>query len=348
MSIVNLENVSLNLNNLNILNNISFSLNKKEVVSIVGPSGSGKSSILRIIAGLSKPSEGYVYFYRKLISSNENMIPTGLRKIALMFQEDVLFPHLTVFKNISFGIENKSSNEKDQLVAHYLKEFNLLEKKNSFPNSLSGGEKQRVALARVLITEPKVLLMDEPFSNLDSNLRKEICKYTLEKLKKNNIPVIFVTHDIEEAMSISDKIIVMKEGKILQIDTPKKIYSKPNNKYVAEMLGSINQFEIKSDVYGKLNTPFGKINCNKCNIKGNNGKIKKHYCLIRPENINIGKKGIKAKVINKYFLGASWSYQLDLGSNFPVLNITNCKKELKKNQYIRVNASKKDILVFQE
>ena len=348
MSIINLENVSLIINDLNILNNISFSLNKKEVVSIVGPSGSGKSSILRIIAGLLKPSEGFVYFYRKLISSNENMIPTGERKIALMFQEDVLFPHLSVFNNISFGIFNKSSHEKNQLVSNYLKEFNLLDKKNSFPNSLSGGEKQRVALARVLITKPRVLLMDEPFSNLDSNLRKEICNYTIEKLKKNNIPVIFVTHDIEEAMSISDKIIVMKKGKILQIDSPKTIYGKPNNKDVAEMLGSINQFEIKSDIYGKLATPFGKINCNKASIKGNNCKTKKHYCIIRPENINIGKKGIRAKVINKYFLGASWSYQIDLGAKFPVLNITNCKKELKKNQYIRVNASKKDILIFQE
>ena len=348
MSIINLENIYLNLNDLNILNNISFSLNKKEVVSIVGPSGSGKSSILRIIAGLLKPSKGYVYFYRQLISSNKNMIPTGERKIALMFQEDVLFPHLSVFKNIAFGIDDKSSIEKEQLVSHYLKEFNLLDKKNNFPNSLSGGEKQRVALARVLITEPKVLLMDEPFSNLDSNLRKEICNYTIEKLKNNNIPVIFVTHDIEEAMSISNKIIVMKKGKILQIDTPKRLYSNPTNKYVAEMLGSINKFEIKSDIYGKIDTPFGKINCNKSNIKGNNCKTKKHYCLIRPENINISKKGIKAKVINKYFLGASWSYQLDLGAKFPVLNITNCKKELKKNQYIRVNASKKDILIFQE
>ncbi|MAH89285.1 MAG: hypothetical protein CMJ06_04505 [Pelagibacterales bacterium] len=348
MGIINLKNISLNLNDLNILKNITFSLNKKEIVSLVGPSGSGKSSILRIIAGLLKPTEGYVFYYRQLLSSNKNMIPTGQRKIALMFQEDVLFPHLSVFKNISFGIENKSSYEKDELVLHYLKEFNLLEKKNNFPNSLSGGEKQRVALARVLITEPKALLMDEPFSNLDINLRKDVCNYTIETLKKNNIPVIFVTHDIEEAMSISDKIIVIKKGKILQIDTPKKIYSNPNNKCVAEMLGSINQLEIKPDKYGILETPFGKINCNKCNIKDNNYKTMKHYCLIRPENIIIGKKGVKAKVINKYFLGASWSYQLDLGDKFPILSITNCKKELKKNQYIRVNASKKNILIFQE
>ena len=348
MSIINLEKVSLTLDNLNIINDITFSLNKKEVISIVGPSGSGKSSILRIIAGLTKPTEGYVYFSNKLISSNKDIVPTGQRNIALMFQEDVLFPHLTVFKNIAFGIERTPHKEKEKLVLHYLKEFGLLEKKNYFPNSLSGGEKQRVALARVLITKPKALLMDEPFSNLDSNLRKEICNYTLETLKKNNIPVIFVTHDIEEAMSVSDRIIVMKRGKILQIDTPKKVYNSPYNKCVAEMLGSTNQFEIESDTKGRLLTPFGSISCNICKSKNKSCLEKKHFCIIRPENITISKRGVKAKVINKYFLGASWAYQLDLGTKYPILNITNCKRELKKNQYIRVNANKKNILIFKE
>ena len=348
MSIINLEKVSLTLNKMNIIQDITFALNKKEVISIVGSSGAGKSTILRIIAGLTKPTSGCVYFSNKLISSNKNIVPTGQRNIALMFQEDVLFPHLTVYKNIAFGVEGVSHKEKEKQVLHYLKEFGLMEKKNNFPNSLSGGEKQRVALARVLITKPKALLMDEPFSNLDSNLRKEICNYTLETLKKNNIPVIFVTHDIEEAMSISDRIIVMKKGKILQIDTPKKLYSSPYNKCVAEMLGSINQFEIESDVKGRLFTPFGSIKCNKCKSKDKFCAQKKHLCIIRPENLVVSKRGVKAKVINKYFLGASWAYQLDLGTKFPILNITNCKKEFKKNQYIRVNANKKNILIFKE
>ena len=160
MSIINLEKVSLTLNKLSIVKDITFSLNKKEVVSILGPSGAGKSSILRIIAGLIKPTDGYVYFSNKLISSNKNIVPTGQRNIALMFQEDVLFPHLTVFKNIAFGIERTPHKEKEKKVLHYLKKFSLVEKKNNFPNSLSCGEKQRVALARVLITKPKALLMD--------------------------------------------------------------------------------------------------------------------------------------------------------------------------------------------
>ncbi len=344
MSLIDIKNIHLTLNSLEILKNINFSLDKKEVISIVGPSGSGKSSILRIIAGLIKPSSGNILFSNKIISSNKIMVPTGQRSIALMFQEDVLFPHLTVFKNIAFGIENKPLIEKTKLVIGYLEKFGLLEKKESFPSTLSGGEKQRVALARVLITKPKVLLMDEPFSNLDNNLRKEICNYTLSTLKESKIPVIFVTHDIEEAMSISDKIIVMQKGKILQIDSPKKIYKFPKSKYIAKMLGSINQLELEADANGELTTPFGKLNCN----KGYECKGTKHYCIIRPENLTISKKGIQAKVINKYFLGASWNYQLYLGAKFPLLNMANCKKEFKINQYIKVNTSKNKILIYQE
>ena len=294
MTVIDIENVSLVLKNFSLSNNISFSLQQNEVISLVGPSGAGKSSLLRIIAGLIKPTSGYIYFSKKLISSNKSVVPTGERSIALMFQEDVLFPHLSVYKNIAFGIDNKTSNEKEKLVNFYLKEFGLTDRKNNYPNSLSSGEKQRVALARVLITKPKVLLMDEPFSNLDANLRKEICNYTIETLKKNNIPVIFVTHDIQEAMSISDKIIVMKNGKILQADNPKKIYSNPKSKCVAEMLGAINQLVIKSDPKGKLNTPFGKINCLKCDDKNKDCIDRKHFCIIRPENLVIGNKGVKA------------------------------------------------------
>ncbi len=348
MSLLSIENINLTINKVEILKHISFSLDKHEVISVVGPSGSGKSSILRIMAGLIKPTSGNIYFSDKIISSNKFVIPTGQRRIALMFQEDVLFPHLNIFKNVAFGVDEKPLLERETLVNSYLNKFGLLDKKESYPSSLSGGEKQRASLARVLITKPRVLLMDEPFSNLDTNLRKEICNYTITTLKKSKIPLVFVTHDIEEAMSISDKVIVMKKGKILQIDTPKKIYSFPKSKYVAEMLGSINQFAVKPNSHGQLITPFGKINCDKCLNKNYKCNDKEHFCVIRPENLTIGKTGVKAKVINKYFLGATWSYQLYLGVKKPILSIANCKKELKKNQYIRINTNKKSILIFQD
>ena len=206
---------------------INFSLQDGEFVVLLGSSGAGKSSILRIIAGLIKPTEGYVYFSNKLISSNKSIVPTGQRNIALMFQEDVLFPHLTVYKNISFGIEGKTNKEKEKLVLHYLKEFGLLEKKNYFPNSLSGGEKQRVALARVLITKPKALLMDEPFGALDALTRAHLQDALMEIHANLGNTVIMITHDVDEAVLLSDRIVMMNNGpaatigEILNVELPR-------------------------------------------------------------------------------------------------------------------------------
>ena len=348
MSLLNVHNLSLELNNSIILENINFALENNEILSILGPSGSGKSSILRLLAGLIKPNKGQISFLNKVISSKNKIVPTGERNIGLMFQEDVLFPHLNVFKNIAFGLENLKKDNKETLVNNFLYKFGLYDKRNSYPSVLSGGEKQRVSLARVLITNPKILLMDEPFSNLDNNLRKEICDYTIENLKENKMSVIFVTHDVEEALRISDKIIILNKGKILQIDTPENLYRKPNTKYVAKLLGSINMYETVSDKKGNLLTPFGEVNCKKCAKEFNDCKETKHFCVIRPEHLKISKNGVRAKVINKYFLGSSWAYKVFLGERFPLFSITNCESSYQENDIIKVEVERKNILMFQE
>ena len=345
MSLLKVSNISLELNNSKILEDISFSLENNEVISILGPSGSGKSSILRLIAGLIKPNKGNITFLEKVISCKTKILPTGERNIGLMFQEDVLFPHFNVFKNIAFGLKSKN---KLFLVNSFLNKFGLFDKKDSYPSALSGGEKQRVSLARVLITNPKILLMDEPFSSLDNNLRKEICDYTIETLKKNKMSVIFVTHDVEEALRISDKIIILNKGKILQVGSPKNLYRQPITKYVAQLLGSINQFKTTSDEKGNLATPFGEVNCNICSKEVNNCKERTHFCVIRPEHIKISRTGVKAKIVNRYFHGASWAYKVFLRDELPLFNITNCKLELKKNEEVMIDAECKNILIFQE
>ena len=190
--------------------------------------------------------------------------------------------------------------------------------------------------------------MDEPFSNLDNNLRKEICDYTMESLKKNKMSVIFVTHDVEEALRISDKIIILNKGKVLQIDTPKNLYQQPITKYVAQLLGSTNEFEAVSDKRGNLATPFGAVNCKKCSKETNDCKERKHFCVIRPEHLIISENGVKGRIVNRYFLGSSWAYKVFLGEGFPLFNITNCKKEHQKNEEIKVEAESKNILFFQE
>ena len=180
-SFLEINNLSYQVGRKLILENISFSLRKGEILTIIGPSGSGKSTILKAIAGLLEPTSGKIKFLHQLLSSKTTLVPTGKRKIGLMFQEDVLFPHYNVYKNIEFGIQNKNKSYKNKVMAKLLKEFKLNHVAELYPEKLSGGEKQRVALARILITKPKILLMDEPFSSLDSNLGKEIAEFTIMK-----------------------------------------------------------------------------------------------------------------------------------------------------------------------
>ena len=227
-----------------------------------------------------------------------------------MFQEDVLFPHYNVYENIEFGIINKDNKTRKKIVLKLLEVFKLKDVSKLYPDKLSGGEKQRVALARILITKPKILLMDEPFSSLDYNLGKEISDFTIKLLKENKISVIFVTHDIKSAFRVSDKMLIVKNGKIIQYDKPENIYNKPLNRFIAEFVGETNKIEAKINKSGEILTPFGKINCLECGtspIKCNNNK---HFCLIRPEDISFGKNGVKCKVLDKFFLGDIWEYKV--------------------------------------
>ena len=223
------------------LNDVNLDINEGDFVSFIGPSGCGKTTFLRVLADLEKPTGGKVQI--------NGVSPTDARKsraYGYVFQAPGLYPWRTIGKNIKLPLEiiGLSKQEQNDRVERVLRLVDLQDFENKFPWQLSGGMQQRASIARALAFDADILLMDEPFASLDINLKKEICNYTLETLKKNNIPVIFVTHDVEEAMSVSDRIIVIKKGKILQIDSPKKLYNRPNNKCVANMLGSTNQFHI--------------------------------------------------------------------------------------------------------
>ncbi len=339
------KNIGYKIGEKNIINDISFSLQKGEVLSILGPSGSGKSTILRTIAGLIKPSTGSIKLINNILSSDNAFISTGKREIGLMFQEDVLFPHYTVYQNIEFGIKSKNKQVKKETVKNILKTFKLSQIGDLYPEKISGGEKQRVALARILITKPKVLLMDEPFSSLDFNLRKEISNYTIKLLKNSNISVIFVTHDVKSAFKVSDRMLIVNEGKILQNDIPMNIYNRPDSKFIAEFIGETNEIEANINKKGEIFTPFGRVKClsNQTNIKDCN---KKHYCLIRPKDIIISDNGISCKVLEKEFLGSNWEYTVLIDKNTPVMKIKSDKSNIEKNKFIKLKIDTNKILVF--
>ena len=269
---------------------IDFSIEKGELISLLGPSGCGKTTLLNIIGGFLKPDNGKIYLEDRDITD----IPPEKRDISTVFQSYALFPHMNVLENIKYGLKYKKLTKKEQneLALEYLKIVGLDGYEKKSIQELSGGQQQRVALARALVLYPKILLLDEPFSNLDAKLKISM-REELKELQKNlKISMIFVTHDQEEALSISDKVVVMNNGRIEQIGTPEEIYYSPINEYVANFIGKSN-FILKDGA-------------------------KK---LIRPENIKIEKnqKG-NWEVINKEFMGA-----------YTILKIRNGREDLYVN-----------------
>ena len=347
MQLLNVKDLYFKINNNNIIKNINFTLNTGEILTILGPSGSGKSTILKLLAGFLKPSQGEIKLRNKLLSSEKLVVSTGKRNIGLMFQEEVLFPHLTIYKNIAFGIENLKLKNKETIIKKYLQKFGLLDVQNDYPEILSGGEKQRVSLARVLITKPKILLMDEPFSSLDKNLRTVISDYTIKVLKKKKISVVFVTHDVKEALRISNRILILKNGEIEQIDTPENIYRSPNSIYTASLLTEVNRFEVVPNKLGFIITPFGKIKCkeNKFFNYYDCSKIK-HCCLIRPSDLFFSENGINAKIVEKHFLGPAWEYSVFIRKDFPILKLYSASKHYSIEAKVKVNIDLNKVLIY--
>ncbi len=236
--IVSLENVCLSFEGEQILNNINLNIYDKEFVTLLGPSGCGKTTTLRIIGGFLEPDLGDVIFDGKKM----NNIPPHKRNINTVFQRYALFPHLNVYDNIAFGLRVKKLGEKEikERVNEMLKLVNLEGFENRSVQRLSGGQQQRVAIARALINRPKVLLLDEPLGALDLKLRKEM-QIELKKIQQSlEITFIYVTHDQEEALTMSDTVVVMNNGIIQQIGTPQDIYNEPVNAFVADFIGESN------------------------------------------------------------------------------------------------------------
>ena len=201
-----------NNNNL-ILNGIDLNIFEGEILSILGPSGCGKTTLLRLISGLERLYQGQIKIYKKTVSSSKVYIPPNKRGLGLVLQEKVLFPHLSILNNVKFGIRGDNDSRKNKAL-EFLKLFKVDQYANSYPNNLSGGEQQRVAIARSISPNPKILLMDEPFGSLDDDLKKELREETKKIIKKNKPTCILVTHNIEDALSMSDRIIRLKNGKI--------------------------------------------------------------------------------------------------------------------------------------
>ncbi len=280
------------------LTDISFTLGQGKILALVGESGCGKTTLLRIIAGLEIPDSGFLTLDNRMLFSKEQWVPSEQRNIGFVFQDYALFPHLTVKENISFGIDGLNTDERNKRLSEMLDLVDMKGYEDRYPGELSGGEQQRVALARALAMRPKVLLLDEPFSNLDY-IKKEALKAELKLiLEKTDTTTVFVTHDTTEALYLADKIIVLKDGKILQQGDSRKIYNFPINKYVAAFFGKANFFETTLSDQNRL-LPFD-INLKKINPDKHN----KFGICIRPNGFVIHERAkMKGSITNIFFLG---------------------------------------------
>ncbi|CEO16361.1 ABC transporter spermidine/putrescine ATP-binding protein [[Clostridium] sordellii] len=309
-NIIELRNLSKRYDDNQVLDNLSLDIKKNEFLTLLGPSGCGKTTTLKIIAGFEYADEGKVLFEEKDITD----IPPYERQINTVFQKYALFPHMNIYENIAFGLKIKKmpKDEIDKKVKEMLKLVALEGFENRQVESLSGGQQQRVAIARALVNEPKVLLLDEPLGALDLKLRKEM-QMELKKIqKKLGITFIFVTHDQEEALTMSDKIIVMNKGKIQQMGTPQDIYNEPENSFVARFIGESNIFDgvmIEDYLVEFCSTKF------KC-VDKDFEKNENIEVVIRPEDIKMvePQKGmLKGKVTSVLFKGVH--YEIEVNEN---------------------------------
>lgn len=227
------------------INNFNLEVRKGSFTTLLGESGCGKTTILKLISGFLQPDVGLI----EIDGVNQNRIEPNKRKIAFVFQNYALFPHLTVKNNILYGVKNKKNENNYKIFEDTVKSLNLDNLLNRYPHELSGGQQQRVALARSLVLNPKILLMDEPLSSLDTKLREKVRDELKEIQQKLKITTIYVTHDREEALSLSDKIAVIHDGKILQEGSPKELYFSPTNLYTADFIGHANFLKNNENIF---------------------------------------------------------------------------------------------------
>jgi iron(III) transport system ATP-binding protein len=314
------------------VNNVSIDVQDGEFVSFLGPSGCGKTTTLRIISGFEYPTAGEVWIAGKMV----NDIPPNKRDTSMVFQSYAIFPHLSVGQNVGFGLELKGRPKAEikEETDKIMEVMNLKDLSRRRPDQLSGGQQQRVALARAIINKPSVLLFDEPLSNLDAKLREQM-RLELRRIQQTfGITSIYVTHDQAEAMTVSDRIVVMNEGNIMQIGTPFEIYSRPANRFVADFIGRVNFFSgkvVSPDLDGTGDVEIEFPGGGRKTLAGRRGSFKNDgeiILTVRPESLRLsggasmGQRVFSGTVTKSVYLGQLVEYEIDCGGEKPVLAVS--------------------------
>lgn len=304
-----IENVSLSIEDTLILENLSLNVDEHEIISLIGPSASGKSSLLRIIAGFENVDSGKVKLSGLVVDDRSRIVQPQNRNVGIIFQDLALFPHLSCKDNILFGISNRPAAHKGQRLDRLCDLLDIASIMDKYPHEISGGQQQRIAIARALAPGPEILLLDEPFSALDEELKETLIHDVKNLLKEEKITTIVITHNIKEAFQLSDKIAFLDNKKIMQFDTAYNLYHKPNTKEIANFCG-IGSF-INGNIIdaNHVSTGLGDLFGDTSKFKiGSNVSV-----MIRPDDIIHDDDSTQsAKVLEKVFFGSDFLYKLEL------------------------------------
>ena len=338
------ENVTLAYGDVDIVKQVSFALNDGEIGCLLGPSGCGKSTLLRAIAGFEPVKAGSISMMGRELSGMTANIPTEKRNIGMVFQDIALFPHLTVAENILFGIKDWSAKERKARVRELLDLIGLPGTEQRYPHSLSGGQQQRIALARALAPKPDLLLLDEPFSGLDANLRETLVPEIRDILKKEQTSAILVSHDQMEAFAMADKVAVMQQGVIQQWGSAYSIYHEPVNRFVADFVGLGEFLTVRVKDEYSVESALGLLR-GSTPLKYPEGTVLE--LLVRPDDIQHEEDSpLRGRIVRKWFRGSHYLYHIKLSGGEILPCITSCHHDHDVGESLGINVSLEHLVVL--
>jgi len=327
---------------------LSLSVYEGELLTLLGPSGCGKTTTLRLLAGLDRPDGGRIRVDDEVVAGPDSFVAPDDRDVGLVFQSFALFPHLTVGENVAFGIDDWAADEREARVEELLDLVNLGDYRESAPDDLSGGQRQRVALARSLAPEPEVLLLDEPFSNLDVSLRVEMREEVRRIIKETGVTAVSVTHDQEEALSISDRVAVISDGHVEQVGRPEVVFEQPESRFVAEFLGQAG-FVSGTLEDGAVETDLGTLPADVIEGLGREYDGARVDVMVRPDDLvatpadeesfeaEPGADPGNGEIVHRQYTGPSFVYQVTLDGGDHVYCEHNHADDLALDQRVRVD-----------
>ncbi len=342
MATLQVSNIHSSYQKTVVLEGLDLTVEKGEIVALLGPSGCGKTTLLRAIAGLQNVSAGEIKINGKTVVSEKEFVASEKRGIGMIFQDYALFPHLTVAENILFGVKHVDKANKAVRLEKMLALVKLDGLGERYPHELSGGQQQRVSIARALAYEPEVLLLDEPFSNIDAKVRREMMLEIRNILKSHNISAVFVTHSKDEAFVFADQLALFNHGKIVQRGDAEQLYLRPQDKYVADFLGASNYLEATVVADKRVSTVIGDIESEhqlKVTV-GSDAEL-----LLRPQQLQIARsESGKGEVIERRFLGSVCQYLVNIESK--ILDIHSECLDIKIGEKVAITAAPHSLILL--